>query len=201
MTRALTYLFVLMLGLVLAAGPASSVARADHGAPYRSATLTRYLQVAQAQWGRPAPACPGRGNSVVGVHAVLFDSPDPEVSAVAEMPGCRIWLDRDFWPAPNDAIDCTIIAHEWGHLLGYGHSEIPQSLMYATPELGAPGCGVFGQAVVALVAHRPKHRVRRGKAVRGKASPRRCAGTSGAARGQPRGKCRRSTRGRSQRSR
>jgi hypothetical protein len=186
MTRARTYLYTLIIACGAACGPASSVASADHGTPYESATLTRYLHIAEAQWGAPAPTCAGRGNSVVRVHAVLFDSPDPGVSAVAELPGCRIWLDRDFWPAADSAIDCIIIAHEWGHLLGYGHSQVEQSLMFATPEHGVPGCGTFGRFVAPAAA------------------PRRCAGRPKAARSrgrQARGRCTRLARGRSVRQR
>ena len=46
---------------------------------------------------------------------------------MAELPGCRIWLDRDHWPAPSDEVDCTIVAHEWGHLLGTAIPQTPRA--------------------------------------------------------------------------
>jgi len=207
MARIGTYIHALVLACAVTAGPAAAAASADHGTPYESATLTRYLQIAEAQWGAPAPTCSGQGKAAVRVHAVLFDSPDPSVSAVAEQPGCRIWLDRDFWPARDDAIDCTIIAHEWGHLLGFGHSEVVGSLMYPMPEHGAQGCGVFGQAHMAPPARKrvrrpakavtPKHGVRRTQPVRRKTAPRRCVRRSKVRAGTPRGgRCKRSASGR-----
>jgi len=199
MARFRTYIHALVLACALAAGPAATTASADHGTPYESPTLTRYLQIAEAHWGAPAPTCPRQYGEPIQVHAILFDDPHPDVSAVAEQPGCRIWLDRDFWPAAEDETDCTIIAHEWGHLLGSGHSGDQRSLMYETPEHGAPGCGVFGEPAMAPVA--VKHR---SKPVR--AEPRRCAGRSKA--GRPgrgakggRTNCKRSASGRRSRSR
>lgn len=204
MARISTYIHALVLACALAAGPAASTASADHGTPYQSPTLTRYLQIAEAHWGAPAPTCPGRGGEPVGVHAVLFDDPHPDVSAVAEQPGCRIWLDRDFWPAADDETDCTIIAHEWGHLLGNGHSDDERGLMYEAPEHGAPGCGVFGQPVMAPVAVKEKRKPIR--AVKHKTAPRRCARRSKAGRsgrGAKRGhmKCKRPAPSRGSRSR
>jgi hypothetical protein len=123
--------------------PAS--ARAQDEQPYSSPTLTRYLQIAERHWAVPAPTCVGEDAAPVGVNVVLYDDPDPEVVAAAERPGCRIWLDRDFWPRPASRRDCITIVHEWGHLLGHGHSSDPGSLMFAFPTGGAPGCDFFDQ--------------------------------------------------------
>ncbi len=204
MARIRTYIHALVIVCAVAGGPAAAGASADHGTTYESSTLTRYLQIAEAQWGAPAPTCSGQGNEPVPVHAVLIDDPHPDVSAVAELPGCRIWLDRDYWPARPDETDCTIIAHEWGHLLGFGHSDDEHSLMYEAPEHGAPGCGVFGRPVVSpvVVKHKskPVKAVKRKPAVRRrqprKAAPRQCARRSKVARGGKRGgkKCTRPAR-------
>jgi hypothetical protein len=58
--------------------------------------------------------------------------------------GCHIWLDRDYWPAPPSEQYCNLIAHEWGHLLGHGHSTDPNDLMWPqwTNDV-VPGCRVF----------------------------------------------------------
>jgi hypothetical protein len=161
---------LLALACVLAlATPA--VARADHGKPYTNRTLAQYLEIAEAHWGAPAPTCTAADGQVIPVHVALFDNPDPKVTATAEQPGCRIWLDRDWWPAPASRIDCTIIAHEWGHLLGRAHSHDQNDLMFPEPLSGAPGCWVFtprialGSAIVE--SSRPARRaLRRGRRAR-----------------------------------
>ena len=84
MARIRTYIHALVLACALAAGPAATTASADHGTPYESPTLTRYLQIAEAQWGAPAPTCPGRGGETIQVHAILFDDPHP-----GRVGGCR----------------------------------------------------------------------------------------------------------------
>ena len=205
MARIRTYIHALVLACALGAGPAATAASADHGTPYESPTLTRYLQIAEAHWGAPAPTCAGRNGETIQVHAILFNDLHPDVSAVAEQPGCRVWLDRDFWPAAEDETDCTIIAHEWGHLLGFGHSPDRKSLMYEAPEHGAPDCGVFGEPLTAPLAVKHKSKApRSGKPKPGarrktssrKAAPRRCArrskaGRSGRGTKPGRSKCRR----------
>jgi Matrixin len=119
-------------------------ARADHGATVNDPTLARYMAIAAAYWGGPEPVCTTQDGEVIHPHAVLADNPQPEVAAWAEVGGCRIWLDIDFWPAPADERYCNLIAHEWGHLLGYGHSSDSQSLMWPqwTNDV-VPGCQVF----------------------------------------------------------
>ena len=119
-------------------------ARADHGATINDPTLSRYMAIAAAYWGGPEPVCTTQDGQVIRPHAVLADNPQPEVAAWAEVGGCRIWLDIDFWPAAPDELYCNLIAHEWGHLLGYGHSSNPSDLMW--PEWTnnvVPGCQVF----------------------------------------------------------
>jgi hypothetical protein len=123
-----------------------SLAQADHGPPVGGPELQRYLEIAQSHWGVPAPTCTTADGQTVSVHAALYDDPDDGVSARAELPGCRIWLDRDFWPRQLDRIDCTIIVHEWGHLLGHAHDGHRNSLMYEQPTQGAPGCSLLRAA-------------------------------------------------------
>ena len=77
----------------------------------------------------------------VPVHAALFDDPRPGVAARAEQPGCRLWLDRDFWPARPSVRGCVEVAHEWGHLLGFGHTS--RGLMAEDASGVVPGCSVF----------------------------------------------------------
>ena len=168
-TRRFSY--VLALACAALAGPAATVGKADHGEPYQSQTLTRYLEIAAAHWGGPAPTCTGNDGQSIQVHAVLYDDPDSDVAASAEQPGCRIWIDRSYRLAQPDQIDCTILVHEWGHLLGRDHSDDESSLMYESPVEGAPGCAVFGvrsngrrqDAARKRRGARKEHRTRRGR--------------------------------------
>jgi hypothetical protein len=129
--------------------------------PYSSPTLTRYLQIAERHWAVPAPTCLREDGSTVGVNVVLYDDPHPGVVAAAEQPGCRIWLDRDFWPRPPSERDCITIVHEWGHLLGHGHSSNPRSLMHAYPTGGAPACEFFDRRERARDRARKRAKARR----------------------------------------
>jgi hypothetical protein len=160
---------LLALACVLASG-VPAVARADHGKPFMNGTLADYFEIAQAHWGGSLPQCTTGDGQAIPVHAVLYDHPDPEVTASADQPGCRIWLDRDWWPARPSRGDCTVIAHEWGHLLGYGHSHDRNDLMFAQPLSGAPGCWVFSPriAIGDAVARSSSGRrtVRRGRRAR-----------------------------------
>ena len=122
---------------------APCAASADHGRPFADPDVEAYLEIAEAHWGLTAPTCATPGGETIPVHVVLHDNPDPDVVATAEQPGCRMWLDRDWWPAPPSRTACTIIAHEWGHLLGFGHSADRGDLMYAEPLSCAPGCSLY----------------------------------------------------------
>jgi hypothetical protein len=139
--------------------------------PYTSPTLTRYLQVAERHWGVPAPTCTGEHGAPVGVIVALYNDPDPDVVAAAEQPGCRIWLDRDFWPRPASKRDCVTIVHEWGHLLGHGHANDPNSLMFTYPTGGAPGCEFVNRRVRAHARERLAR-----KRARARRMARRCGG-------------------------
>jgi hypothetical protein len=108
-------------------------ARAGDGAPLLDDALGNYFAAAQAHWGGPLPTCVVNGTTPVAVHAFLYDDPDPEVAARSEQPGCRIWLDRQFWRDTRPVEACTVVVHEWGHLLGYGHVEDPLNLMAEFP--------------------------------------------------------------------
>ena len=119
-------------------------ARADHGATVNDPVLERYMAIAQDYWGAPEPVCTLQDGEVIHPHAILANDPRPDVAAWAEVGGCRMWLDTDFWPAPPSELYCNLIAHEWGHLLGHQHSTDSADLMWPdwTNEV-VPGCKVF----------------------------------------------------------
>ena len=127
----------------LAFGLLAAPAHADNGA-VNDATLARYMTIAAAYWGGPEPVCTSDDGQVIHPYAMLGNDPRPDVAAWAEVGGCRIWLDTDYWPAPPSEQYCNLIAHEWGHLLGHEHSSNPSDLMWPDwTNNVVPGCQVF----------------------------------------------------------
>jgi hypothetical protein len=151
--------------LALASAPPSA-ARADHGSTLLDDRLGDYLGIAQAHWGGPAPSCVLNGSVTLSVHAVLYDDPDPAVAARAEEPGCRLWLDRRHWRTMAAAEACMVVVHEWGHLLGHGHSAAPFSLMAELPIRPPQRCAALERGTRRARASRARarpHRSARGR--------------------------------------
>jgi hypothetical protein len=131
--RALLALIVALLLVALV--PTSASAYVGPAEPVADPQVDAWLGIAQAWWGG-APDCP---EGVQVERAEL--AADAGVWASAEMPGCRIWLDPDFYPRPAawsaspwgrrewQKLMCNVVAHEWGHLLGHGHASDPHDLM------------------------------------------------------------------------
>jgi hypothetical protein len=110
---------------LVAAAPASADVPTDWHQPYGpTVDVSRGAAAALAYWGR-APDCPD------GVEATLFEDPDPMVGARGA--DCHIWIDQSTLLnyINNGGLDlaaintCTEVVHEYGHLLGYGHSDVP----------------------------------------------------------------------------
>jgi hypothetical protein len=123
------------------------LAQAAAGAdPATDPQIAQWMATAQAYWGA-APNCPD-GLSIQRAEWL----PDPGVWAAAVQGGCAVAFDPDFYPAPADydqgwyqAAMCSVVAHEWGHLLGYGHVADPNSLMNPiTPINIVGGCPIWG---------------------------------------------------------
>lgn len=89
------------------------------GSPGFNAALAR----AQAIWGDVAPPC---------TPAIAWFPIQNNWNAVTTMPACTISLNPSLitdWPKL-----CTILAHEWGHVLGHGHDDtVLMSAIYAGP--------------------------------------------------------------------
>jgi hypothetical protein len=136
------------------------VADADHGAPVLDDALSTYLTVAWSHWGGPRPSCTVN-DTVIDVHAVFFDDPDPTVVARADQPGCRIWLDAGAW-GDFDAVGmCAVVVHEWGHLLGHGHADDPRDVMAEEPDHPPAGCARLARSARRPGAAHPRARCRR----------------------------------------
>lgn len=116
--------------------------------PATDPQIAQWMAVAQGYW-HAAPNCPN-GLSIQRAQWL----PDPGVWAAAVQGGCAVAFDPDFYPAPAgydagwyQAAMCSVVAHEWGHLLGYGHVADPNSLMNAvTPINIVNGCPTWGLA-------------------------------------------------------
>src|SRR3954453_15581258 len=129
-------------------------------------TLDAYMRIAADYW-HAQPSCTAPDGTPIPPDVVMSDRPERGVAAWAEMPGCRIWLDKDFWPAPPDEQHCNLIAHEWGHLLGHDHSAAQPSLMWGgwTNNV-VPACAAYRPAPVRLEPRGPtgiarRHKLRR----------------------------------------
>ena len=160
------------LALCALAGALPAAAQANHGTTFLDETLATYMAIGQAHWGGPMPTCVVGGATVVAPHAVLYDDPDPSVAARADQPGCRIWLDRSSWREMRPVEACMVVVHEWGHLLGNGHSVDPFDLMAEVPARAPRACrGMEGAArhARASAARRcsPRRVARRARTVRG----------------------------------
>ena len=132
--------------------------------------LGTYFGIAHRYWGGPIPSCVENGVTTVPVHAVLYDDPNPDVAARAEQPGCRLWLDRRHWRTMARVEACMVVVHEWGHLLGHGHSDDASDLMAEMPVHPPSACARLERApsrALASAARRARScRARRGKAAK-----------------------------------
>lgn len=110
------------------------------------------LSVAATYW-HAEQVCPA--SSVTVVWAPLAAA--GELGA-AQLGGCAtgertIWLDRSLRKTVY-RWRCTIIVHEYGHLMGFDHTDDPASVMHTPPERVAAGCGTSPRDVAAAATRR-----------------------------------------------
>jgi hypothetical protein len=154
------------------------------GAGSRARPARAALTRRRAAYRGASPPCLG------GVDAVARDwRPDGDVWAYASAGSCWIVLRPTAYPAPR-GMDPTWVAHgdvhddrsRVGHLLGYGHSSDPSSLMYPYVPVGAvPGCAPGAET---LAGSAPRERPPR-CATRARAQRRRCVRRSDRSRRAP----------------
>jgi hypothetical protein len=171
--------------LLFALIPAGASAYMGPGEPVADPQVNAWLDIARATWGA-APDC---------AQGVLIDRaerlPGPGIWAAAEMPGCHISLDPDFYPAPAalraTAADrrsweeqmCNVVVHEWGHLLGHDHSSDPHHVMAPFAPRVVAGCRPSAPAAPSAggqATGRRKKAAKRARANKRRAAARRAAG-------------------------
>lgn len=114
----------LLLGMVLALlGPSSA-----HARPFGPVEEVAY-QEAAAYWQATPTLCTSITKEVVPPDSLGVDEMGNDVGARATRPEnpqpCGVWLEED-------AVGlCTLMRHEYGHLLGYGHEDSELSAMPA----------------------------------------------------------------------
>lgn len=163
--------------LLLALVPTGASAYMSPGESIADPQVDAWLNVARATWGQ-SPECP---------EGVRIDRAERLAGAgtwaAAELPGCHISLDPDFYPAPAAwaatargrrqwAVQmCNVVVHEWGHLLGHGHSSDAHDLMAPVVPLTVGACrpgapSQVGAAVQSKGRSRKSARSRAGKSRR-----------------------------------
>jgi hypothetical protein len=81
--------------------------------------LVPLLMLAAAFWGQ-APAC--------GQPTITGAELAPPVAGLADLATCSITIDPTRLQGAGAA--CMTVVHEFGHLVGYGHSLDPNDVMY-----------------------------------------------------------------------
>jgi len=119
--------------LLLALAPAAS---ADYGAAIvePDPEIRADIGVAERYFGQavdPARCPDGMALSIIDL--------DEGVAGLAEIGGCRMWLASALWSLTADrsraanrasrSLRCTTVVHEYGHLLGLGHSRHADDIM------------------------------------------------------------------------
>jgi hypothetical protein len=133
------YLVTALVALALCA-PSASAAELPTDQPQHTTRVTESLRIARAFWGVDRPA------RIYAVsHAVLSAATGDEMVAGGAV-GDSIWLTtealRDNTYEARIAT-CTFIVHEYGHVLGMGHSHNPKSVMGEGSEVNAVVYGCY----------------------------------------------------------
>lgn len=137
MTQAVLRIAILAItGLAVVSGSASATEAGDYGPgrPFGEAELAAIAQ-AEAFWGRQPELCTSRKAEVVAPGQLGTREEDGgEVAGRATRPfaprPCGMWIEEDDLSRGL----CTIVRHEYGHWLGFGHEDPELAQMPACEE-------------------------------------------------------------------
>lgn len=121
-------------------------------APATAAPFTPQMQYAYElavnHWGTEPTGCTSIDFEIVDDDTM----PDREGEATQPQPGqhipCHMYI-RRYLAQPRMFIRmCAVVRHEVGHLLGFGHSEDPRSVMYPYVTIPPSECWTAGLYVM-----------------------------------------------------
>ena len=130
--RVLVTMTLTVLAAVALASPAGAqdaVLAMDQ--PVDSTRTRESLRIAEGFFGMPVPC----GRVRVYRADLGVGSAGTVVGATSRQDLCAIWLDDGYEPAGwrGRVRGCTILVHEYGHLLGLHHVVDPRSVMHEHP--------------------------------------------------------------------
>jgi hypothetical protein len=144
------------LSLILVFGVLASSAHAWAEPPSDDgARLTQFLALARAAW----PGSPCAGQEAVHLHAdealasqapALTGNHSDALDGMAAPSTCEVWVSSGLTAGKF----CTVLVHEFGHLAGYLHTDIPGDVMNGEGDIDYQPCdeAVTPPASVAMVA-------------------------------------------------
>lgn len=133
MTARLIVLLVLSLGLAATPPACASWPRVD-----------RAKAAAIAYWHATPAQCPVVWTLKAAALPSYYSAPGPRWAMATDAPWCRIYVRRDWYRRVGRrgwgwTFFCRAFVHEYGHLLGYGHSDDPANVMHS-PAGHVPAC-------------------------------------------------------------
>lgn len=99
--------------------------------PYETEKFHRASKLALEYWKELGYDPPCNNNFEVVLNSVLLsDKGSQSSSAAAEAGSCKVTVRKLFGEASDVADLASLLAHEYGHLLGFKHSDDPESIMH-----------------------------------------------------------------------